>query len=566
MTANDDYIIEILKDVGLIKPEQIEEAKVAAGSRHQSILDVLVEQGIVSKIEVLKTVAMQLGMDVIALADHEISPEVIKQVPAAIARRYKVVPVFDSENTLSVALSDPLNIETLDSLRYLLKRNVDGVVAADEEISEALEKYYGHAEKSMEEILDQDRGESADVQVRMDDTTDETVATDVDAPIIKLVSLIIMEAQRSRASDIHVEPLETRFRIRYRIDGVLREVEPPPKRLQAVILSRIKLMAGMKLSEKRVPQDGRIRINVAGEDLDLRVSTVPSSHGESIVMRILNKQSLLLGLPKLGLFADDQQIFERLISSPEGILLLTGPTGSGKTTTLYACLNHLNRPDRKIITVEEPVEYRISGINQVQVRADIGLTFPAVLRSIMRQAPNIIMVGEIRDFPTAEIAIEASLTGHLVFSTLHTNDAPSAIPRLMDLGVKPFLLASSIKATIAQRLVRVICEKCAVPYKPTEREMSVLGSAAAQFKDIKLLKGKGCAACGQTGYRGRKGLYEIFVINDEVQEMIYNKTPLIQLRARARELGMRTLREDGLRKVVSGITTLDEVLGATMGD
>jgi general secretion pathway protein E/type IV pilus assembly protein PilB len=564
MTANDEYIIEILKDVGLIKPEQIEAAKAATGVQHQSVLDVLVEQGIISKLEVLKTVAMQLGMDVITLADHEIPQEVIQQVPAAIARRYNVVPVFDNENTLSVALSDPLNIEILDSLRYLLKRNVDGVVAAEDEIDEALDKYYGRAEKTIEEILDKNSDEADGVQMRMADTADETVATDVDAPIIKLVSLIIVEAQRSRASDIHLEPLETRFRIRYRIDGVLREVEPPPKRLQAVILSRIKLMAGMKLSEKRVPQDGRIQINVAGDDLDLRVSTVPSSHGESIVMRILNKQSLLLGLPKLGLFADDQQIFERLISMPDGILLLTGPTGSGKTTTLYACLNHLNRPDRKIITVEDPVEYRISGINQVQVKDDIGLTFPAVLRSIMRQAPNIIMVGEIRDFPTAEIAIEASLTGHLVFSTLHTNDAPSAIPRLMDIGVKPFLLASSIRATIAQRLVRVICEKCAAPYTPTAREIGMLGSTASQFKDVKLLKGKGCAACNQTGYFGRKGLYEIFVINDEVQAMIYKKTPLIELRTRARELGMRTLREDGLRKVVSGVTTLDEVLSATV--
>ncbi|MDD5678949.1 MAG: ATPase, T2SS/T4P/T4SS family [Kiritimatiellae bacterium] len=566
MTANDDYIIEILKDVGLIKPEQVETAKSAAGVQHRSLLDVLIEQGVISKMEVLKTVAMQLGMDVIVLADHEIPQEVIQQVPVAIARRYKVVPVFESENALSVALSDPLNIETLDSLRYLLKRNVEGVVAADEEISEALDKYYGRAERTVEEILEHNRGASADAKVRVDETADETVATDVDAPIIKLVSLIIMEAQRLRASDIHVEPLETRFRIRYRIDGVLREMESPPKRLQAVILSRIKLMARMKLSEKRVPQDGRIQINVAGEDLDLRVSTVPSSHGESIVMRILNKQSLLLGLPKLGLFADDQQIFERMIGLPDGILLLTGPTGSGKTTTLYACLNHLNRPDRKIITVEEPVEYRISGINQVNVREEIGLTFPAVLRSILRQAPNIIMVGEIRDFETAEIAVEASLTGHLVFSTLHTNDAPSAIPRLMDIGVKPFLLASSIRSTIAQRLVRVICEKCAEPYAPTERELSMLGSAASQFKDVKLLKGKGCSNCGQTGYRGRKGLYEIFVINDEVREMIYGRIPLEQMRVRARELGMRTLREDGLRKVVSGITTLEEVFGSTMGD
>lgn len=566
MTANDDYIVEILKDVGMLKSEQIEVAKAAAVGREQSALDMLIEQGVVSKMEVLKAVAMQLGMDVITLNDHEIPPEVIQQVPASIARRYQVVPVFNSENTLSVALSDPLNIEILDSLRYLLKRNVDGVVATNEEISEALNKYYGLAEKTMEEIFDQNQGDATDVQVRMDDTADETVATDADAPIIKLVSLIIMEAQRSRASDIHVEPLEKRFRIRYRIDGELREIEPPPKHLQTVMLSRIKLMAHMKLSEKRLPQVGRIQINVGGEDLDLRVSTVPSYHGESIVMRILNKQSLVLGLPKLGLFADDQQVFENLISLPEGLILLTGPTGSGKTTTLYACLNQLNRPDRKIITVEEPVEYLISGINQVQVRDDIGLTFPVVLKAIMRQAPNIIMVGEIRDFPTAEIAIEASLTGHLVFSTLHTNDAPSAIPRLMDMRIKPFLLASSIRAAIAQRLVRVICSKCAAPYTPNERELIMLGRDAAQLKDVKLLAGKGCPACGQTGFLGRKGVYSIFVINDEVREMIYERTPLVELRARARQLGMRTLREDGLRKVVSGMTTLAELFGATMGD
>ncbi|MBI2441581.1 MAG: Flp pilus assembly complex ATPase component TadA [Lentisphaerae bacterium] len=565
MTANDDYILEILRDVGLIKPEQIEAAKAAAGGSQHTILDALIEQGVLSKREVLKTVALQLGMEFVALADLEIAPEIIQQVPAGIARRYKVVPVYDSETTLSVALSDPLNLETLDYLRYLLKRNVEGVVAPDEEIGAALDKYYGRAEKSIEDLLQSPRPE-LDVQLSSSDTADETVATAEDAPIIKLVSLIIIEAQRSRASDIHLEPLESRFRIRYRIDGVLREMEPPPKRLQPAILSRLKLMAGMKLAEKRVPQDGRIQINVAGEDLDLRVSSVPSVHGESIVMRILNKQSLLLGLPKLGLFADDQQVFERLISMPDGILLLTGPTGSGKTTTLYACLNYLNRPDRKIITVEDPVEYRLAGINQVQVREDIGLTFPAVLRSIMRQAPNIIMVGEIRDFETAEIAVTAALTGHLVFSTLHTNDAPSAITRLVDIGVKPFLLASSIRATVAQRLLRVVCDKCAAPYEPTEGEIASLGSAAKQFQDIKLTRGKGCTACSQTGYRGRKGIYEIFIITDEVCEMIYKKCSAVELRTRARELGMRTLRDDGLRKVVSGITTLEEVLSITMGD
>jgi len=391
-------------------------------------------------------------------------------------------------------------------------------------------------------------------------------ATEADSQIIKLVSLIILEAQRNRASDIHLEPLEKSFRVRYRIDGVLREVQNPPKRLQPVIISRLKLTAGMKIAEKRIPQDGRIQINAAGEDLDLRVSSVPASHGESIVMRLLSKKSLQLGLAKLGLFADDQQVFEKMIAMPDGIILITGPTGSGKTTTLYACLNHLNRPDCKIITVEEPVEYQISGINQVAVREDIGLSFPAVLRAILRQAPNIIMVGGIRDFDTAEIAINASLTGHLVFSTLHTNDAPSAITRLLDLGIKPFLLASSLRCIMAQRLVRVICDKCKEPYKPTDTELKGLGAAAAQFANVEIFRGKGCSHCGQTGYMGRKGIYEIFIINEEVQSLIYKQLPASDLRIKAREMGMRTLREDGLRKVLSGITTLQEVVGVTMID
>ncbi|MBU4200453.1 MAG: Flp pilus assembly complex ATPase component TadA [Verrucomicrobia bacterium] len=563
MTGNDDYIIEILKDVGLIKAEQIEEARSQAGA-DKSVVDVLVETGVISKMEVLKTVAMQLGMDVIVLADQEIPPEVIKQVPAAIARRYKVVPVFSNDNTLTVALADPLDIETLDSLRYILKRNVEGVVASDEEISIALDHHYGRVEKSIEELLGQK--ETGNISVNMGNLSDESETTDSDAPIIKLVSLIILEAQRNRASDIHLEPMEKRFRIRYRIDGDLREVENPPKRLQSSIISRLKLMSGMKIAEKRVPQDGRIQINVGGEDLDLRVSTVPATHGESMVMRILSKQNLGLGLPKLGFFADDQQVFEKLIGLPDGILLMTGPTGSGKTTTLYAILNHLNRPDCKIITVEDPVEYQLSGINQVQVREDIGLTFPAVLRSILRQAPNIIMVGEIRDFDTAEIAINAALTGHLVFSTLHTNDAPSAITRLLDIGVKPFLLASSIRATIAQRLVKVICEKCKETYTPSEQELLPLGPDAAQLTKAPLYRGKGCNACSQVGFKGRKGIFEVFIINDDVREMIFRKVASDELRRRAREMGMRTLREDGLRKVVSGMTTLSEVLSITMGD
>ena len=566
MTSNDDYIIEILKDVGLLKTEQLEEARAMAGEHHGSLLDVLIERGTLSKMEVLKTVAMQLGMDIVVLADHDIAPEIIKQVPVAIARRYKVIPLFDSDGALTVAISDPVNIEVLDSLRYILKRNVEGVVASDEEIAIALDHYYGPEEKTVEELMESSTDAGDELTVRTAEGDEEVTATEADSQIIKLVSLIILEAQRNRASDIHLEPLEKSFRVRYRIDGVLREVQNPPKRLQPVIISRLKLTAGMKISEKRIPQDGRIQINAAGEDLDLRVSSVPASHGESIVMRLLSKKSLQLGLAKLGLFADDQQVFEKMIAMPDGIILITGPTGSGKTTTLYACLNHLNRPDCKIITVEEPVEYQISGINQVAVREDIGLSFPAVLRAILRQAPNIIMVGEIRDFDTAEIAINASLTGHLVFSTLHTNDAPSAITRLLDLGIKPFLLASSLRCIMAQRLVRVICEKCKEPYKPTDIELKGLGAAAAQFANVEIFRGKGCSYCGQTGYMGRKGIYEIFVINEEVQSLIYKQLPASDLRIKAREMGMRTLREDGLRKVLSGITTLQEVIGVTMID
>jgi len=566
LTSNDDYIIEILKDVGLLKTEQLEEARAMAGEHHGSLLDVLIERGTLSKMEVLKTVAMQLGMDIVVLADHDIAPEIIKQVPVAIARRYKVIPLFDSDGALTVAISDPVNIEVLDSLRYILKRNVEGVVASDEEIAIALDHYYGPEEKTVEELMESSTDAGDELTVRTAEGDEEVTATEADSQIIKLVSLIILEAQRNRASDIHLEPLEKSFRVRYRIDGVLREVQNPPKRLQPVIISRLKLTAGMKIAEKRIPQDGRIQINAAGEDLDLRVSSVPASHGESIVMRLLSKKSLQLGLAKLGLFADDQQVFEKMIAMPDGIILITGPTGSGKTTTLYACLNHLNRPDCKIITVEEPVEYQISGINQVAVREDIGLSFPAVLRAILRQAPNIIMVGEIRDFDTAEIAINASLTGHLVFSTLHTNDAPSAITRLLDLGIKPFLLASSLRCIMAQRLVRVICDKCKEPYKPTDTELKGLGAAAAQFANVEIFRGKGCSYCGQTGYMGRKGIYEIFIINEEVQSLIYKQLPASDLRIKAREMGMRTLREDGLRKVLSGITTLQEVVGVTMID
>jgi general secretion pathway protein E/type IV pilus assembly protein PilB len=567
VTANDEYIIEILESVGLITHQQGADALRAAEQSDKAVVDVLADLRYVSKTDILKALANQFGMEFISLSGVELDQEVVDLVPGEVARRYRIVPVYRTENTITVALSDPLDVETLDSLRYVLRCDVAGVVAIPEEIEAAIARYYpavGTTVASMYEELTE--GSVTAPGEKPPKLEGEDEVTDADAPIIKLVSLIILEAFRSRASDIHLEPLERKFRVRYRIDGVLHEVESPPKRLQSAIISRVKIMANMSIAEKRLPQDGRIQINVMGRDLDLRVSSIPSNHGESIVMRILDKESLALGLPKLGFFSDDQQTFERLIGLSDGIILVTGPTGSGKTTTLYACLNHINKPDRKIITVEDPVEYQLTGINQVHVRADIGLTFASALRSILRQAPNIIMIGEIRDLETAEIAVNASLTGHLVFSTLHTNDAPSAVTRLIDIGVKPFLVASSTRAIMAQRLVRRICERCKEPVKPTESELRLLGGLAGSLASVQLYRGRGCADCNHTGYRGRMGIFEIFLITDEIRHMIYERVSASQLRARARELGMRTLREDGVRKVIAGQTTLEEVVRTTMGD
>ena len=567
MTSNDDYILEILENVGLITREQAISARNTANQEDEGVMEILARDGAVAKADMLKALASQFGMDMISLQGLDIPREVLDMVPGDVAQRYKVVPVFKNDNVLTVAIGDPLDVDTLDGLRYVLKSNVEGVVAPPEEIEKAIANYYGRATGAVESMLTEITEGTLALpdQVQQQLVADANV-TESDAPIIKLVSLIIMEAFRSRASDIHLEPMPKKFRVRYRIDGVLHEVDSPPKRLQSAIISRVKIMSNMSIAEKRVPQDGRIQINVMGRDLDLRVSSIPTSHGESIVMRILDKAGIALGLPQLGFFADDQQIFERLITLSDGIILVTGPTGSGKTTTLYACLNTINKPDRKIITVEDPVEYQMSGINQVQVRTDIGMTFSAALRAILRQAPNIIMIGEIRDLETAEIAVNASLTGHLVFSTLHTNDAPSAVTRMIDIGVKPFLVASSTRAIMAQRLVRKICEKCKEPYTPGEGELRLLGPAAKQLGEVQLYHGKGCPDCSFTGYRGRLGIYEIFLVNDQVRHLIFERVSSTELRTKARELGMRTLREDGLRKVVAGITTLEEVLRVTMGD
>jgi len=572
VAEKDDYLIDILVDLGFVTPEKVAEMRPEAQSAGVGVVDLMLSNKVLRPADVTQAKAAHFGAEVVNLNDLKIPDEVIAAVPRHIARKYRVVPVARHDGSLTIAIADPSDLDTLDSLQHLLQLEVSPQVASEPDIENALSKYYAErgtggrtaaADPRMLETIKELTQEHVEI-------TAEAMAdggtVEADAPLIKLVNSMIVEAFKMRASDIHLEPLPKVFRVRYRIDGVLHEMKPPPKRLQAAIISRLKIQSNMSISEHRIPQDGRIQTNVGNKLIDLRVSCLPTNHGESIVMRILDKEGLRLGLPELGFFTDDQQTFERLISLPDGILLITGPTGSGKTTTLYSCLHFINRPDRKIITVEDPVEYILAGINQVQVNEAVGLTFGAALRSILRQAPNIIMVGEIRDLETASIAINASLTGHLVFSTLHTNDAPSAVTRLIDIGVKPFLVASSTRGLMAQRLVRKVCKQCAAPYLPPENEMRQLSLDASNSQGATFMRGKGCANCNSTGYRGRFGIFEIFVIDDDARKLIYEKVSSSVLRNRAREMGMRTLREDGVRKVLAGLTTPDEVIRATVGD
>jgi len=547
--ANDEYTLEILKDAGLVTAEQVADASVRCGG--VGVVDLLLKDGAVSAEQLARTLALQNGMGFIDLSKVTQTPELLAQLPAETARRYRTVPVSEHDGSLVLAISDPLDFEAFDSLGFVLNRPVEFVCAVPSLIAEKLALLYPREPEGF----------------GINFPTDEGEESEDDAPIIQLVSSLLFEAQNNRASDIHIEPLEKSLRVRFRIDGNLQEVQSPPKKLQGAIISRLKIMTGsMSIAEKRVPQDGRIQIRLGEKTVDLRVSTVPTVHGESVVMRILDKSSLVLGLPELGFLSDDQAMFERLVKLPDGIILVTGPTGSGKTTTLYACLNYMNRPDRKIITVEEPVEYQMTGINQVQVNAEVGMTFPAALRSMLRQAPNIIMVGEIRDKETAQIAINASLTGHLVLSTLHTNDAPSAVARLVDIGVQPFLVSSALRAVMAQRLVRKLCPHCKIPYELTEYETRSLNLDASQLSKATPMTSVGCEKCRGKGFRGRMGIFEIFVVDDEIRQMINRSATTLQIRHRTRELGMRTLREDGIRKVLAGLTTAEEVISSTMGD
>jgi type IV pilus assembly protein PilB len=567
VAEKDDYLLDLLVDLGFTNAEQVAQARTEAQAAGVGVVDLLVANQVIRPADVTQAKAAQFGAEVVHLANMKIEDDVLSIVPRHVAKKYRVVPLFKTDGKVQVAIADPSDLNTIDSLHHLLNAEIEYRVASEADIEAALNKYYGAEKKNIADGAFKDViQELTEADVHIGSLEDDGGEVDADGPLIRLVNQIIVDAFKLRASDIHLEPLEKRFRLRYRIDGVMQEMKSPPKRLQPSIIARLKIQSNMVISEHRIPQDGRIQTKVGAKLIDLRVSCLPTNHGESIVMRILDKEGLKLGLPELGFFTDDQQTFERLIAMPDGILLVTGPTGSGKTTTLYSCLHYINRPDKKIITVEDPVEYVLAGINQVQVSEQVGLTFATALRAILRQAPNVVMIGEIRDLETASIAINASLTGHLVFSTLHTNDAPGAVARLVDIGVKPFLVASSTRCLMAQRLVRKICKKCAQPYVPTDVEMRALGITPEMLTGATLMKGRGCNNCNNTGNRGRFGVFEIFVIDDEARKLIYDKAPTSVLRARAREMGMRTLREDGVRKILAGLTTPEEVIRSTVGD
>ncbi len=538
--------------------EQLVSEGVPASDIDSKLIDLLVEKRYCKFEDITKLLSEEFNIPIVSLQDIRVDDEVLKLLPKETLRKYKVFPISMDGGQLELAISDPMDMDSVDDISHIINMSVDLRLANPDEIDRAIDEHFGINTGNV--FGTAEGGDATDAISAAAGVADE------EAPIIKYVETLITEAVKRRASDIHLEPLEKRFRVRYRIDGVLIEVENPPKRLQPSIISRLKLMANISIAEKRVPQDGRIQISFDKKEIDLRVSSLPTVYGESIVMRILDKEGLRLGLPELGFFSDDQAVFERIVGMADGIFLVTGPTGSGKSTTLYSALNYLNHPDRKIITVEDPVEYQMTGINQVQVRREVGMTFAAALRSMLRQAPNIIMIGEIRDLETAEIAINASLTGHMVFSTLHTNDAPSAVTRLVDIGVKPFLVSASLRAALAQRLVRKICPNCKAAYNPDPRTLQAIGINEIEASKTTFYHGEGCPKCNGIGFKGRMGIFEIFIVNEELQQMIYEGRTLVELRTKARELGMRSMREDGIRKVGGGLTTADEVLKVTMNE
>lgn len=562
---------EILCQLGIITPSQLEEALEKQKTEGGKLGEILISLGYVTEEVLLAFLGKQYGLVYVNISEYgEVPEDVLKIVPENIVRRRKVFPLKKDDKTLTVALCDPLDIFVIDDLKLLTGYDIKPVITSPQEIKNAIEKYYESKEKNLDEIVkEMNIPITEGIELIREESETISLEEGEEAPVIRLTNYIFSEAIRLGASDIHIEPYEKKLRLRYRIDGVLHEMPSPPKKLQNAIISRIKIMAQLDISEHRLPQDGRIKLKVFEREVDVRVSIMPSVFGEIVVLRLLDPSHLCLDMSLLGFSKNVLEIYKKKLESPYGIILVTGPTGSGKSTTLYSSLYNLNYPDKNIMTIEDPVEYMLVGINQVQVKPDIGLTFANGLRSFLRQDPDIIMVGEIRDKETAEIAINAALTGHLVFSTLHTNDAPSAMTRLEDMGIEPFLISSTILIVIAQRLVRKICEKCKEPYEISFDYLSSIGVKEEDVEDVNkiiLFRGKGCSNCANTGYKGRIAAYELMEINDEIRNLIVSRAPSTEIKKVARQSGMKTLREDALRKMLDGITTVEEVLRVTMED
>jgi type IV pilus assembly protein PilB len=550
---------ELLVRQGVISSEQLADARKLAGQQRISLAEALVKSQYANEEQVARALAQHYGLDYVNLKEVSIPAEVVALVPESVARENTVLPLAQGDGQLTVIVNDPENFDLLEKLRFILNRQISFALAPREALLAAINKYYGGKGAGEEVTPDFTEGVPDFTDISTEVTSKEEL-DEQSAPVVRLVHLIISEAVQMRASDIHIEPFEDRVRIRYRIDGVLMERENVPKRMLGPLLSRVKILAKLDIAERRRTQDGRIKISLGKKDLDLRVSVIPTAHGQSVVARILDKDSIRVGVKQLGFAEDNYRTFQNLIRRPNGIILVTGPTGSGKTTTLYAALNELNTPDRKIITAEDPVEYYLPGINQCEIRHEIGLDFARVIRAMLRQAPNVILVGEMRDLETAQMGIQASLTGHLVFSTLHTNDAPSAITRLIDMGVPAYLVSSSVIAIMAQRLVRLICQKCKQPYAPPQSALEKAGITPQMAANAQFSKGRGCSHCNNTGYRGRLGIFEMLIMSAKVRELTFREASTDDIRRAGISEGMRTLYQDGINKVLRGVTTLEELL------
>ena len=556
-----DAFSQILISEGLVSAEQLAEAMRMASTSGKKVHDEVVRLGYAEAVKVMKVLAKAHRLKFVNLADISVPEEIVQLLPESVARENTIFPLSESGGTLRIATCDPTDMDAQEKLRFILNREVEMALAVREQIVESINRHYGLSDGESADSMLQ---EFTDTAIDFTETAVEQQAAaaqedNSDAPVVKLVNLIITEAVQLRASDIHIEPFEDRIRIRYRIDGRLVERDNPPRRLLGAMLSRIKILSKLDIAERRRPQDGRIKLTADGKDYDLRVSVLPTNHGQSVVMRILDKDNIKVGIRQLGLSENDFRQFKNLIRRPNGIILVTGPTGSGKTTTLYAALNELNRPDTKIITAEDPVEYYLAGINQVEIKHQIGLDFARVIRAMLRQAPNVILVGEMRDTETAQMGIQASLTGHLVFSTLHTNDAPGAVTRMIDMGVPAYLVASSVIAVLAQRLVRVNCPKCKQPHQPLDTELEAAGITPEMMQGATFMKGRGCSNCQKKGYKGRLGIFELMVMNNKIRELAFQGAATQDIRRAAVSSGMKVMFDDGIQKTLRGITTLDEV-------